>query len=38
MLRAPMGKEYGADTGNGEVLPEDDEVAEEEEVEDGGVI
>lgn len=38
MLRAPMGKEYGADTGNGEVLPEDDEVAEEEEVEEGGVI
>ena len=37
MLRGPMGKEYGAATGKGEVYPEDHEVVEEE-VDDGGVI
>lgn len=37
MLRGRMGKEYGADTGKGEVYPEDHEVAEDE-VDDGGVI
>lgn len=37
MLRVPIGKVYGADIENGEVCPEDDEVAEEE-VDNGGVI
>lgn len=37
MLWAPIGKEYGADTGNGELCPEDDEVAEDE-VDEGGVF
>lgn len=32
-----MGKEYGAEIGNGEVCAEEDEVAEEK-VDDGGVI